>query len=52
MFDWRKPKRTKTASPAQPMAEQIAMISASNGVNFQLDRHGQIIRAVANLQRQ
>jgi hypothetical protein len=24
------PSRTKTASPAQPMAEKIAMISASN----------------------
>jgi mannose-6-phosphate isomerase-like protein (cupin superfamily) len=33
------------------MAEQVAMISANNGVNFQLDRHGHIIRAIGNLQR-
>jgi hypothetical protein len=34
IFEWRNPKRTKTESPAQPMAEPMAMISANNGVIF------------------
>ena len=37
MLDLRKPKRTRTESAAQPMAEQMATISANKGVNWDLD---------------
>ncbi|HMF48686.1 MAG TPA: hypothetical protein VK603_08590, partial [Candidatus Saccharimonadales bacterium] len=32
MFEFRKPKRTRTESAAQPIAEKIATISANNRV--------------------
>jgi hypothetical protein len=33
MLERRNPNRTKTESPAQPMAEQMAMISANKNEN-------------------
>ena len=36
IFEWRRPWRTKIESMAQPMAEQMAIISANSGVNFGL----------------
>ncbi len=37
MLDFRRPKRTRTESAAQPMADPMATISANNGVKFGLD---------------
>jgi hypothetical protein len=34
MLDFRSPKRTRIESPAQPTAEQMAMISANTDDGF------------------
>src|SRR4029077_2450662 len=39
MLDCRRPRRTKTESPAQPIAEKIATTSA-NMLSFSLHRDG------------
>src|SRR3989337_2235817 len=37
MLDFRRPKRTRTESAAQPIADPMATISANKGAKFDLD---------------